>query len=382
MNMKSKNSSAALAALCLSLTSTPLPVAGRDAAPGQAKAPSPRPLRGCMLPGRATTEDDIETLASWGATLVRFQITRNWSAVGDNVDLDEFAAWVDSRLDNLEDVLRWAGARGMKVCVDLHVTPGGRDKRRENEMFRDGRFADAFVETWRCIAARCEPVVRENGPVVYGYDLVNEPVTRADAPIDCWALQRRAAEAIREIDPATPIVAECANWDLPGGFRDLEPLGVENVIYSVHCYGPHEFTHQGIGGRPRSTPERPVAWPGDAPGGERWDSDWLRHYLAPVRDFQLRHGCRVFVGEFSAPAWAPGAENYIRDCAALFAEYGWDWTYHAFREAHVWNVEMEGESTPEMKPAADTPRKRALIEALTAPSGKRAATETATKAAP
>ena len=84
------------------------------------------PLRGCMLPGRATMEDDIEALHRWGATMARFQITRNWSKVDDNQDLDEFTAWVDSRLDNLEDVLRWAGARGMKICVDLHVTPGGR----------------------------------------------------------------------------------------------------------------------------------------------------------------------------------------------------------------------------------------------------------------
>ncbi|MBR4612081.1 MAG: hypothetical protein IKO40_05130 [Kiritimatiellae bacterium] len=63
-----------------------------------------QPLRGCMLP-HATVEDDIATLASWGATLVRFQIARNWSGVDDNQDLAEYAAWVDSRLDNLAEVL-------------------------------------------------------------------------------------------------------------------------------------------------------------------------------------------------------------------------------------------------------------------------------------
>ncbi|MBR4612317.1 MAG: hypothetical protein IKO40_06325, partial [Kiritimatiellae bacterium] len=36
-----------------------------------------RPLRGVMSPGRNMTEDDVETLHRWGATLVRFQITRN-----------------------------------------------------------------------------------------------------------------------------------------------------------------------------------------------------------------------------------------------------------------------------------------------------------------
>ncbi len=39
------------------------------------------PLRGVMSPAPATTESDIATLASWGATLLRFQICRNFSAV-------------------------------------------------------------------------------------------------------------------------------------------------------------------------------------------------------------------------------------------------------------------------------------------------------------
>lgn len=89
---------------------------------------------------------DIATLASWGATLVRFQMIRNWSAEDDNRDIAEFTAWLDSRLDNLEDVLRWAGARGLAVVVDLHVPPGGkRPGDRQMNMFEEDRFADAFV---------------------------------------------------------------------------------------------------------------------------------------------------------------------------------------------------------------------------------------------
>ena len=318
------------------------------------------PLRGCMLPGRPTTEDDIETLASWGATMARFQITRNWSANGDNQDLAEFAAWVDSRLDNLEDVLRWAGARGMKICVDLHVTPGGRDETREHAMFRDERFADAFVDTWRRIATRCARIVQTLGPVIYGYDLVNEPVQHGHAPIDYWTIQRRAAEAVREIDPLTPIVVESNDWDSPDAFVTLSPLAMDNVIYQFHCYAPHEFTHQGVAKRPREENGRPIAWPDTSKG---WNREFLRRELAPVIDFQKRHGCRIYVGEFSAAAWAPGAENYLRDCIALFEEFGWDWTYHAFRESPVWDVEKVGSRIPDMVPAAeDTPRKKALLE--------------------
>ena len=88
-----------------------------------------------------------------------------------------------------------------------------------------------------------------------------------------------------------------------------------------------------------------------------------------MRAFQEKHKCRIYVGEFSAAAWAPGAENYLRDCIDLFEEYGWDWTYHAFRESPIWDVDKvapKGIAEPtsnDMVPAtSETPRKRALLD--------------------
>ena len=337
-----------------------LPPAGRHviAAEGGAviapKAPviaaARRPLRGCMLPGRATTEDDIETLHRWGATMARFQIMRNWFMDNDCRDLEEYAQWIDSRLDNLEDVLRWAEARGMKICVDLHSPPGGkRPGDRTMNMFFEEQYADAFVETWKRIAARFK-----GHPAIYGYDLVNEPVQKMPVPFDYWELQRRAAEAVRAIDPDTPIVVESNLSAAPSAFRYLSPLAMDNVIYQIHVYKPHDYTHQGIKGTPLG-----AVWPDPARGR---DIELLRRTLEPVRAFQERHRARIYVGEFSAASYAPGAERYLRDCISLFEEYGWDWTYHAFREADVWNVEKARNAAGKYAPAADTPRKRALLD--------------------
>ena len=308
------------------------------------------PLRGCMLPGRATTEDDIETLHRWGATMARFQIMRNWFMDNDCRDLEEYAQWIDSRLDNLEDVLRWAEARGMKICVDLHSPPGGkRPGDRTMNMFFEEQYADAFVETWKRIAARFK-----GHPAIYGYDLVNEPVQKMPVPFDYWELQRRAAEAVRAIDPDTPIVVESNLSAAPSAFRYLSPLAMDNVIYQIHVYKPHDYTHQGIKGTPLG-----AVWPDPARGR---DVELLRRTLEPVRAFQERHRARIYVGEFSAASYAPGAERYLRDCISLFEEYGWDWTYHAFREADVWNVEKARNAAGKYAPAADTSRKRALLD--------------------
>ena len=313
------------------------------------------PLRGVMSPsGRDMDEDDFATLASWGATLLRYQMVRDWHGVGTNADLDDYDRWLDGKLDHVEGVvLPLARKYGLKVAIDLHVTPGGRDASHEMNMFHDATFAGHFVECWRRIARR----FKGNGDAIYGYDLCNEPQQQRAAPpgMDGWNLQRRAAEAIREIDPETPVIVECNANDAPEGYRNLSPLALTNVIYEVHMYGPGDFTHQGIQGMSMAR----CRWP-DASRG--WDAGFLRSALAPVRQFQLRHGAKIYVGEFSAVAWAEGADIWLRDILSVFGEYGWDWTYHAFREWRGWSVEHEGPDIGHMVPSADNPRKRALLE--------------------
>ena len=122
-------------------------------------------------------------------------------------------------------------------------------------------------------------------------------------------------------------------------------------------YAPMDFTHQQVLG---TRTERTV-YP-DANRG--WDIDYLRNVLKPVRDFQLKHKARIYIGEFSAIAWAQGAERYLADCIKIFEEYGWDWSYHAFREWNGWSVEHEGENSASLRRSDDNPRKRALISGL------------------
>ena len=310
-------------------------------------------LRGVMLPGRAMEEDDFETLKSWGVTLLRYQMTRNWLRVGTDRDLDDFDRWLERKLDNFDkNVLSAAERHGIKVVLDLHTPPGGRDKSRDMNMFYEEKYAEHFVTTWRRIARRFK-----GRAGLYGYDLINEPSQTKPAKqgMDCMGLQLAAARAVREEDPMTPIVVESNNWASPSAFRRMEPLPLTNVVYQVHMYEPTAFTHQ------RVLKDFPHAarYPDSEKG---WNKDFLRRKLQPVRDFQLAHGAKIYVGEFSAIAWAEGADQYLADCISLFEEYGWDWSYHAFREWQGWSVEHEGPDANHMAPSADNPRKGALLK--------------------
>ena len=319
------------------------------------------PRRGVMSPHRMT-EDDFDTLQAWGATLLRYQMWGYKQKKDAPVDFEAYDRWLAEKLDHFDSfVLPQAAARGMKVVLDLHTPPGNRDAANDLRMCHDAECADFFVETWRRIAVRFKG--REG---IYGYDLVNEPMQTSEALPGCdfWTLQKRAAEAIRAIDPDVPVIVEANSQDSPSAFATLSPLDLANVIYEVHMYVPLRFTHQGVMWKQGKTPD-------PYPNAEKgWSAETLRGALEPVRDFQRRHGARIYVGEFSAIAWAPGADQYLRDCIALFEEYGWDWTYHAFREWEGWSVEHEGPDAQHLVPAADTPRKRALLEGLRGAYGR------------
>ena len=311
-------------------------------------------LRGVMSPN-TFRDADLRTLGTeWNANVIRWQLTRNWGQPGTDRDLTEYERWLDGRLDELDHALDACRRYGLKVVVDMHSPPGGRYPDNDLAIFNEPVYQDHWVAVWEKIARRYK-----GHPAIWGYDLINEPVQEKPSPAgvaDYLAAQVRAAKAIRAIDPDTPIFIEAAEWDSASGFRYLEPVNVPKVIYQVHLYLPHEFTHQGVHGD-----WKPITYPGKI-AGTMWDKQQLRNVLQPVREFQLAYNVHIYAGEFSAIRWAPGAETYLRDCIDLFEEYGWDWTYHAYREWDGWSVEHGPDPQNHQPVSQTTPRKRVLID--------------------
>ncbi len=315
-------------------------------------------LRGAMVQPDISAESLRVLGSDWKANVLRWQLIR-YVASGKETTLGEYDIWLENELAKLDRALPLCAAQGVKVVVDLHSPPGGMRTQSgyigsDGGLFTNSAAQAKFVAVWQHMARR----YRDN-PSVWGYDLANEPVEEGDPGEGCdnWqALATRAAKAIRAIDSRHAIIVEPAPWGGPAAIRNLDPLPVEGVVYSVHMYVPHEFTHQGVQGQGDS-----VTYPGMI-AGRAFDKSALRRTLQPVIDFQARHRVHVFVGEFSAIRWAPGATDYLRDCIALFEENSWDWTYHAFREYQGWSVEY-GEKREDLQPAvATTDRQRLLLE--------------------
>jgi len=312
-------------------------------------------LRGTMISPQVTEEDLRVLGGQWKANHVRWQLLWGGFPHGpaDRADVQEYEAWLESALQHLDRLLPVCRELGIKVCIDLHTPPGGRDPDSVYRMFRQKQFQETFVRVWEKMARRYR-----DESAVWGYDLVNEPVEGLvpDGLLDWRALAELTARRIRRIDPHHAIIVEPVPWGVPEGLDWLEPLDVPGVVYSAHMYMPFPFTHQGIHGNPAG-----VSYPGQI-AGRYWDKQALREALRPVIEYQKDYQAPIYIGEFSAIRWAPGksAYNYLRDVIEIFEEHGWHWAYHAFREWDGWSVE-HGPDPKDPKPTTQPTDRQLLL---------------------
>lgn len=314
--------------------------------------------RGAMVSPDIDTEGLRVLGQGWNANLVRWQLIRRGRRGPAPESPADYDAWLEGELRRLDAALPACETNGLWVVVDLHSPPGGRPTSggytgSDGGLFTDPACQRQFIAVWQRIAAR----YRGARPI-WGFDLANEPVEDlVEEGCDDWQqLAERAARAIRTIDPDRTLIVEPAAWGGPAGLGDLAPLPLSNVVYSVHMYLPHPFTHQGVHG-----PGPAYSYPGVIEG-RAWDRAALEAALQPVIDFQRAHGVPIYIGEFSAIRWAPSgsAARYLEDLVAIFEAQGWDWSYHAFREWHGWSVEHGPDRDNAAPVATPTDRQRLL----------------------
>ncbi|MGE5351504.1 MAG: cellulase family glycosylhydrolase [Acidobacteriota bacterium] len=283
-------------------------------------------LRGTMV-STSMKQSDIEVLAGeWKANLMRWQIGGTSYPLG--IQTPGLDSVLEKELRLLDSAIEWAKPYRIKIVADLHGLSKGCLKSAEAE--------SKLVEVWKKISLRYKDTDQ-----IWAYDIANEPDTREgdwNTPgYLAWEdLAEKVAREIRNIDSVKPVIIESALGD-PAGFLTLRPIdfSIPRVIYSAHFYLPHAFTHQTLYDYKTS-----YSYP-DTIEGKYWDKNTLAEKLSPVVEFQNRYRVPVYIGEFSAIRWAPSnsAYRYLKDCIELFETYGWDWTYHAFREFDGWSVE-------------------------------------------
>lgn len=312
--------------------------------------------RGTMISNNFQ-EIDAKTLSNeWNANIIRYQLNAPNLAILKDITL--YDEWINTKLKDLDNTLVMCKKYGIKIVIDLHTPPGGKDKSSFSEVFYNKDYNTYFINLWKIIAERYK-----GNTNIWGYDLINEPSEKASTfeyKMNLCNTQIEAAKNIRTVDKETPIIFEVNLNDSPSEFKYLTPIALSNIIYEVHMYDPCAYTMQGVSKKLSNS----VSYPGLI-NGVMYNKKKIKDILQPVRDFQLTYNVPIYVGEFSAVRWAPGAAKYLDDCISIFEEYGWNWTYHAFREWNGWDVEYEnGTSKTEKAKRAtqDSDRKKVLLK--------------------
>jgi hypothetical protein len=311
-------------------------------------------LRGANAFPRHTVED-LLTLRSWGANLAAF-------GVKSVLDTEEPFDFQPDAMHDIDIALDRAAEADLFATINFRSAPGRADFNEDLRQFEDFKYHDAFAHMWRETARSLKG--RDN---LVGYDLMCEPhpedlfsgqgSTREQiaekmkgTPADWNLLAKRATEAIREEDPDTPIVVNSSGWGYPHAFDYLELTGDARTVYTVHYYSPRHYTHQ--------KPDEPVAYPGRVPAHvepeQHWSAEIVVETLAPVRDFQQKHGVPIFSGEFGCARYAPGVLDFFRDQIDCYEDWGWSWAYWDLRGWSVMDIEKTADPEDESR-HTDTP---------------------------
>lgn len=320
------------------------------ATPESSSAQSINPrLRG-MVGTSLLNPTDLGVLASWKANSYSALLITFGSV--DSATREEYLAELNAAMDRLDGLLTEAARLNLRVLVNLYYPPGGFDRsgaKISHRIFHEAWAQQTLIDVWDIIATRYK-----DNDTIWGFQLVNEPAfTTASPGLKNWnELAQTLAENIRRIDSKHSIVVNPPFGD-PTKLKMLRPItGVSNVVYAVNMYHPFTFTHQGLfpGYKARSYPS------------SSFRRTLMERYLSQIAKFQKRVKTPIHIHEVSAVRWAPNgsAARWLKDAITIFEKKRWSWSYHAFREAGVWNVELANVKNAEVAATAPTDRLKVL----------------------
>lgn len=169
-------------------------------------------------------EADFRTFDRLGVKFVRLCISPDF--IYKDGKPTENLAKVDRALDQMFK-------QKLVVIWDLHDNGQlGLDK--------PGKDNSGLVSFWSTLAEHYKGS-RYNDLV---FEIVNEPVF-IDKPDAWYRLQSEVVREVRKKDPKRTLMVTPTYWSNIDTFVKMPILPEKNLIYTFHCYDPHNFTHQG-----------------------------------------------------------------------------------------------------------------------------------------
>ncbi len=154
-----------------------------------------------------------------------------------------------------DNLVKYCKAQGVYIVFDMHSAPGYQNpgdhsdnvdsnssQPRNTVKFWDGNNVAIASQVWRHIAEHYA-----NEPIIWGYDLLNEPVPQAGRELEMMPAYIKMRNAIREVDTHHIIVAEgnwwgsdmsVLDWKNPAtsAATNVSAAWDSNLVYETHHY--------------------------------------------------------------------------------------------------------------------------------------------------
>ena len=158
---------------------------------------------------------------------------------------DRTLALRDRLYASVRDSARLINGAGLKVVVDLHLTPSGGGTIGMGEVMADPVLFDRYVEFVREMAK----TLAGEDPAMIALEPMNEPVVDcADDGTDFWPQRlKRLFAAARASATRLTLVLSGACYAGAEALAKVDPGEIvdDNVLWTFHSYQPFLLTHQG-----------------------------------------------------------------------------------------------------------------------------------------
>jgi endoglucanase len=302
-------------------------------APGDVHAANKRLGRGINL-GNAL---EAPSEGQWGVTLkaqyfkaikeagfATVRLPVRWSAHAQK----DAPFTIDKKIaERVDWAVDQALANQLNIVVNVH---------HYDEMDADpDKHLPRLVALWEQIAARYK-----DRPATVYFELFNEPHDKLTEAKWNAALVKVLA-AVRKTNPTRPVIVGPGQWNAIRALDKLELPEDRNLILTIHCYDPFEFTHQGA-----SWVKGSDKWKGRKWSGNETERAAIRKTLEQAAAWAKKHERPVFLGEFGAyqEADLESRARWTQFVAREAERLGFSWAYWEFcagfgvydRQAEAW----------------------------------------------
>ena len=190
------------------------------------------------------TEQDIDSIASWGFNSVRLPMHYNLFTlpIEDEPDSNT-STWLSKGFDMVDTLLSWCEANELYLILDLHAAPGGQGydqgisdyDTNKPSLWESEQNKAKTVALWGELAKRYH-----DKQWIGGYDLINEVNWNLNTN-ELKNLYVRITNEIRQYDTNHILFIE-GNW-FANDFTGLTPPWDNNMVYSFHKYWNENTTN-------------------------------------------------------------------------------------------------------------------------------------------